>query len=73
MTIKKHGIVIETDRSSPSRTRPVSAGAADDQYLSRRTDPWRCLVGVLPNLTDGTRGDRHALAKALAGAGTIFS
>jgi hypothetical protein len=39
MTIKKRHSHRKTDRSSPSRTRPVSAGAADDQYLSRRVDP----------------------------------
>lgn len=54
--VPDHG---NADRIRPSRTRPVSAGGADDQYLSRGIDPWRRPADVLPNLTDGTKGDRH--------------
>jgi hypothetical protein len=66
MPIKKHGIISETPTEArPSRTWPVSAGDADDQYLSRGIDPWRSLVGVLPNLIDETKGGHHAMTKAL--------
>jgi hypothetical protein len=58
MAIKKHGL-INSDRSSASRTRPVRASAVGHQHQPRRIDPRRRLVRVLPNLMN--RRPRRAL------------
>jgi hypothetical protein len=63
MPIKKHGIIIET----PTEARQAEPGPSMLTVLtismSCGVDRWRRLVGVLPNLTDRTKGNRHAMTR----------